>query len=45
MRAGLRLLEDHDTQMTALRAELVEGEQSGESEAFDFDAFIATKKA
>lgn len=43
VRAGLRLLEDQSTQLAALRVALVEGENSGEPEAFDFDAFIATK--
>ncbi|CAM5290487.1 type II toxin-antitoxin system ParD family antitoxin [Leifsonia shinshuensis] len=45
VRAGLRLLEDQETQMSALRAALVAGEESGEPEAFDFDAFIASKKS
>lgn len=46
IRAGLRLLEDQETQMAALRAALIAGEESGEPEEFDFDAFIAaTKKA
>lgn len=45
VRAGLRLLEDQETQLAALRAALVEGEQSGEAEPFDFDRFIAAKKA
>ena len=44
VRAGLRLLEDQETQMAALRAALVSGENSGEAEPFDFDAFIASKK-
>ncbi|KJQ54214.1 type II toxin-antitoxin system ParD family antitoxin [Microbacterium sp. SA39] len=44
VRAGLRLLEDQETQMAALRASLVAGENSGEAEPFDFDAFIASKK-
>lgn len=41
VRAGLRLLEDEEARMSALRAALVEGEESGEPEHFDFDAFIA----
>lgn len=45
VRAGLRLLEDHETQWAALRAALLEGERSGEPEPFDFDQFIAEKKA
>lgn len=42
--AGLRLLGDQETRLAALRAALVAGEQSGEPEEFDFDAFIASKK-
>ena len=45
VRAGLRLLEDQETQLASLRAALVVGEQSGEPESFDFDAFVAAKKA
>lgn len=45
VRAGLRLLEDQESQMAALRASLVAGEESGAPEPFDFDAFVATKKA
>lgn len=44
IRAGLRLLEDQETQMAALRAALIAGEESGEPEDFDFDAFIVAKK-
>jgi len=45
VRAGLRLLEDRETQMAALRAALVDGENSGEATPFDFEAFIAAKKS
>ncbi|WP_336651138.1 MULTISPECIES: type II toxin-antitoxin system ParD family antitoxin [unclassified Leucobacter] len=45
VRAGLRLLEDRETQMAALREALVEGEASGAAEPFDFDAFIAAKRS
>lgn len=45
VRAGLRLLEDEEARMSALRAALVAGEESGVPEDFDFDAFIAAKKS
>lgn len=45
IRAGLRLLEDQETQMAALRAALVAGEDSGAPEPFDFDIFIASKRS
>ncbi len=45
VRAGLRMLEDHETRMATLRGALVEGEESGTPEPFDFDEFIAAKKA
>ena len=45
VRAGLRLLEDQETQMATLRAALIAGEESGAAEAFDFDAFIAAKSS
>nr|WP_274637835.1 type II toxin-antitoxin system ParD family antitoxin [Microbacterium bovistercoris] len=44
IRTALRMLEDQETQMTALRAALIAGEESGEPEAFDFDAFIASRR-
>ena len=44
MRAGLRLLEEQEARLAALRAALVEGEQSGLSTPFDFEAFIARKR-
>jgi antitoxin ParD1/3/4 len=44
MRAGLRLLEDQETKLAAIRAALVEGENSGPSTPFDFEAFIARKR-
>ena len=43
VRAGLRLLEEREAQLAALRSALVEGERSGAAEPFDFDAFIASK--
>lgn len=45
VRAALRLLEDEETRMAALRAALIAGEESGPAEDFDFDAFIAAKKS
>lgn len=43
VRAALRLLEEHETRVEALRDALVEGERSGPAVSFDFDAFIARK--
>jgi antitoxin ParD1/3/4 len=45
VRAGLRLLEENEARMRALRAALIAGEESGPSTPFDFDAFIAEKRA
>lgn len=45
VRAGLRLLEENEQRLQALRRALVEGEESGPSTPFDFDAFIAGKRA
>ena len=42
VRAGLELLE-HQVRLKALRAALIEGEQSGFTEDFDFDSFIKEK--
>jgi antitoxin ParD1/3/4 len=44
MRAALRLLEEREAEIAALRAALIEGEESGASTPFDFEAFIARKR-
>jgi len=40
VRAGLRLLEEHEIRVRALQDALIAGEQSGEPRAFDGDAFL-----
>lgn len=40
VRAGLRLLEEHETKVKALQDALIEGEQSGIVEDFDSEAFL-----
>lgn len=45
VRAGLRLLEEHEAKVQALRDALIAGEQSGEPQSFGFDAFKARKRA
>ncbi|MBK6567325.1 type II toxin-antitoxin system ParD family antitoxin [Candidatus Aalborgicola defluviihabitans] len=44
VRAGLRQLEEHETQLASLRAALAAGENSGASTNFDVDAFLKTKR-
>lgn len=45
VRAGLRLLEEHETKVHALQDALIEGEQSGPAKPFDGDAFLARMKS
>ena len=44
VRAGLRLLEEKEAKLAALQSALIEGEKSGASKPFDFEAFIARKR-
>lgn len=41
VRAGLRLLEEHEAKLQALRDALIAGETSGEPRPFDREAFQA----
>jgi antitoxin ParD1/3/4 len=45
VRAGLRLLEEHEAKVKALQDALITGERSGEPRPFDFDAFKTRKRA
>jgi antitoxin ParD1/3/4 len=38
--AGLRLLKEQDEELEAIRQALIEGEESGIAEDFDFDSFL-----
>ena len=44
IRAGLRLLEDQESKLRALRDALDEGEASGKARLFDVEAFLARKR-
>ena len=45
VRAGLRLLEEHETKVRALQDALIEGEQSGIAKNFDPESFLQEMKA
>jgi antitoxin ParD1/3/4 len=45
VRAGLRLLEEREIKIEALRNALIEGEESGPAESFDVGTFLAAKNA
>lgn len=40
VRAGLRLLQEHEARVKALQDALIAGEQSGEPQPFDSEAFL-----
>ncbi|MBX9773109.1 MAG: type II toxin-antitoxin system ParD family antitoxin [Xanthobacteraceae bacterium] len=44
VQAGLRLLEEQEARLEALRAALIEGEKSGPSTEFNFDGFLERKR-
>lgn len=44
VRAGLRLLEEREAKLEALRKAIQEGIDSGSAEPFDFDEFIDEKE-
>lgn len=45
VRAGLRLLEEHELKVEALREALIEGERSGPAEPFDVDDFLRSRRS
>lgn len=44
VRAGLRLLEEREAKLEALRSALAEGEASEDFQEFDSDAFLASMR-
>lgn len=45
VRAGLRLLEEHEARVKALQEALITGEESGEPVPFDNEAFLKRMRA
>ncbi|MDH2312699.1 type II toxin-antitoxin system ParD family antitoxin [Methylobacterium brachiatum] len=45
VRAGLRLLEEHEVRIDALQAALIAGEESGPAEELDSPAFLREMRA
>lgn len=45
VRAGLRLLENHEAKLAALKAAVKEGLESGKPEPFDVESFLAEVNA
>ena len=41
VRAGLRLLEEHEAKLETLRAALIDGEKSGAPQPFDSEEFLS----
>jgi antitoxin ParD1/3/4 len=41
LRAALRILEEDEAQLAALRAALIEGENSGPAEPFEVESFLS----
>lgn len=44
VRAGLRLLEERENKVEALRSALIEGEESGPARKFEVDKFLSSVK-
>ncbi|MBV8801010.1 MAG: type II toxin-antitoxin system ParD family antitoxin [Alphaproteobacteria bacterium] len=44
VRAGLRLLEEEEAKLAALRTALIQGERSGPAAPFDVDTFLRRKR-
>jgi antitoxin ParD1/3/4 len=44
VRAGVRLLEERETQIAALRQALIDGESSGSAGAWDLQEFLAERR-
>lgn len=44
IRSSLRMLEDQETKMRALREALIAGEESGEPQPFDLEGFLAARR-
>jgi len=44
VRAGLRLLEEHENKVEALRSALIEGEVSGPARKFEVNKFLSVVK-
>ncbi len=45
VRAGLRLLEEHEMKVEALRAALLAGEESGPAKPLDIEAFLKAQSS